>query len=462
MLSKAAFNALLKTLEEPPPHVVFIFATTEPHRILDTILSRVQRFDFKRIGVPALVERLRTICETEGASLSDTALLWIARAGEGSMRDAQSLLDKVISFGTAGQLDDEAVAEVLGLIDRALLLRFVRGLLEGDAGDCLDVVAEVYDFGHELSQFTADLLEMLRDATFVAMAGSALGQLQAPEDEVAQLREIVQGVPVERLTRLFNALLDAHDQVSRASRPRIVLEMAVARLATTREVQPVSELIGRLEQLERSLPRGGARGSSGGSGGSRSGPQAPPPRAKSPPPSREVRKSEPRGARSKGGGAPRQTRSEPRRPPDPEPEPEPDPAPGPPPAGEARPPEPAPSVDDRWKPFANAIRPLGRPGERLATGIPEPRDGALVVRVRAGRTAMEARRAIALDEVQAAFRTHFPDLSELRVLLLAGTGTAAERQRALQQEVMDDPECRRVIEVLGAEIETVKPLRDDP
>lgn len=299
MLSKAAFNALLKTLEEPPPKVVFIFATTEPHRILDTILSRVQRFDFKRIGIGALVARLQEIATAEGAMLSDTALRWIARAGDGSMRDAQSLLDKVISFGGSGQdaLEDDAVAEILGLIDRSLLYSFVDGLLSGEPGQCLDAIEQVYGFGHELSQFTSDLLELLRDATFVAMAKGAEKHLEASDDEVARLRELVGQTPPEQLTRIFNALLDVHDQVSRAMRPRMVLEMAVARLATTRPVQPVSELLARLEALERSA-RGAAPADPRrtGKGQARSGPpDRAPGRQTSPRASRSTRRTSTRG-----------------------------------------------------------------------------------------------------------------------------------------------------------------------
>ncbi|MEZ4240149.1 MAG: DNA polymerase III subunit gamma/tau, partial [Myxococcota bacterium] len=261
MLSKAAFNALLKTLEEPPPHVVFVFATTEPNRIPDTILSRVQRFDFKRIAAPAVAQRLGEIAASEGAALSDAALRMIARAGDGSMRDAQSLLDKVISVGAAGEaLTDAAVADTLGLVDRSLLFDFLEGLVRGEPAKCLEVVARVYDFGYELSEFTGDLLELLRNATFVRLSQEARAWVDASEDEVARLQALVADVPAESLTRTFNALLDTHDQVSRASRPRIVLEMAVARLATTRPVEPVAALLARLEELERRVrtPAAGA------------------------------------------------------------------------------------------------------------------------------------------------------------------------------------------------------------
>ncbi|MCB9677537.1 MAG: DNA polymerase III subunit gamma/tau [Alphaproteobacteria bacterium] len=251
MLSKAAFNALLKTLEEPPAHIVFLFATTEPAKIPDTILSRVQRFDFKRIPIAAVVQRLQSIAASEGASVSEASLRLIARAGEGSMRDAQSLLDKVISFAGAGAVSDSEVTEILGLIDRTLLHRTLEGLVKGDAAAVLEVVDTVYGYGFELAQFSEELMEVVRNATFLRLSEAARKYVDIPDDEVAQLAKIVEGVEAEQLQRLFSALIDVHDQVSRAARPRLVLEMAVARLATPRPVVPVGALVQRLEDLER-------------------------------------------------------------------------------------------------------------------------------------------------------------------------------------------------------------------
>ena len=158
MLSKGAFNALLKTLEEPPPHVVFIFATTEPQRIPDTVLSRVQRFDFKRISVGVVAARLKHICEAEGVSFSDSALRMIARAGEGSMRDAQSLLDQVIAFVGESAEDDE-VGQILGLVDRSLLYQMLEGLLQSEPEKSLEAIATVHEHGYEPAQFTSELLD---------------------------------------------------------------------------------------------------------------------------------------------------------------------------------------------------------------------------------------------------------------------------------------------------------------
>ncbi len=257
MLSKGAFNALLKTLEEPPPHVKFIFATTEVNKIPETIVSRVQRFDFKRIPHPVVVERLRLICAAEGMELSEGALRMIARAGEGSMRDSQSLLDQVISFGGNSPTDVQ-VAEILGLVDRKMLYAMLEGLLAGDGPRCLDAIAEVYESGYEIAQFTNELLELVRDAALVALSPSVVRHMEAPVEERARLGELAAGIPAEQLARTFHVLLDVHDQVARASRPRMVLEMAVARLVSIRPSQPIAGLVDRLADLERRLRAGGA------------------------------------------------------------------------------------------------------------------------------------------------------------------------------------------------------------
>lgn len=257
MLSKGAFNALLKTLEEPPPHVKFIFATTEVNKIPETILSRVQRFDFKRIPASVVVARLRHICDAENMSISDTALRMVARAGEGSMRDAQSLLDQVISFGGADPTDQQ-VADILGLVDRGILYEMLTGLVKGEPDRCLDAIAKVHESGYEISQFTGELLELVRNAALVGLSPGAMRHLDVPDEEKERLASLVAGMSPELLSRTFQVLLEVHDQVARASRPRIVLEMAVARLVSLRPAQPIAPLVDRLVELERRLRAGGA------------------------------------------------------------------------------------------------------------------------------------------------------------------------------------------------------------
>jgi len=284
MLSKGAFNALLKTLEEPPAHVVFVFATTEPQKIPETILSRVQRFDFKRIPIQVVVDRLQQVCDGDGVRIPEAGLRLIARAGEGSMRDAQSLLDQVISFG-GNEVSVEQVAEILGLVDRRLLYEMLRGVLLGDADRCLGVIDEVYTFGYELSEFTSELLEVMRNATLVGLSPSSRRYLDVSDDERALLEELTKGQPTELFVRAFQVLLEVHEQVSRSSRPRLVLEMAVARLVAIRPARPLEHIVERVQDLERRLRQGGAAPSRG-SGGAPSGGAGPAPSGGGPGPAR--------------------------------------------------------------------------------------------------------------------------------------------------------------------------------
>lgn len=460
MLSKAAFNALLKTLEEPPPKVVFIFATTEPNRILDTILSRVQRFDFKRIPVQAVADRLGTIGVAEGVTLSVQALRMIARAGEGSMRDAQSLLDKVISFaGTGGSVADSVVAETLGLIDRSLLFSFLEGLVQGDPAACIEAIASVYEYGYEMSEFTSDLLELLRNATFVRLSAGARKHVDASADEIARLEAVVADVPAETLTRTFNALLDVHDQVSRATRPRIVLEMAVARLATTRPIEPVSALLGRLEDLERRV-----RASAPASGVARPSPRP----SRSAP--REARVPvvvpEPVAAVVSEPVVAKPPPSKPVPPP-----PEPPKRPVRPKMSSSSPQEEPPPIDDpdgygssgpdpgeRWRRLVPQLKKFGPAASRLAEGRPTLRGTVLVITLPAGRALAEGRRARGTPEVEGLIRLQFPKVEKIQVEPEAGTGTPLDHQRALTQQILDDPDCRRIMAKLGAEIESVSEI----
>jgi len=257
MLSKGAFNALLKTLEEPPKHVVFIFATTEPKKIPETVLSRVQRFDFKRISEKVVASRLRTICDSEGIEISEVSLLMIARAGEGSMRDAQSLLDQVIAFGGAG-VGDEEVGQILGLVDRSLLYSMLDGLLNGQPEKALGAISTVYEHGHELTQFSSEFLGLLRNAALIGLSPSSRNFLDIPEEEKERLDTLVEGVTPDVFSRYFDVMLETHDAVARSSSPRMVLEMAVARMASTRKVQSVDVLLQKLANLERRMRGSGA------------------------------------------------------------------------------------------------------------------------------------------------------------------------------------------------------------
>lgn len=249
MLSKAAFNALLKTLEEPPPHVKFIFATTEPNALPDTILSRCQRFEFKRIPMTTVVSHLQYICKEEGISIDAGGLRLIARAGEGSMRDSQSLLDQVISF--AGKdISTPQVASALGLVDRALLYSMLKGMVLHDAGECLEAINKVYDSGYDLTEFASEMLELLRNATLVVLSKDSFRFVDIPEDERKELEELAKKSTSDVFTRSFQVMLDVHEQVSRSPRPKLVLEMAVAKLIAIRPAHSIDDLVSKITKMQ--------------------------------------------------------------------------------------------------------------------------------------------------------------------------------------------------------------------
>ena len=249
MLSKAAFNALLKTLEEPPPHVKFIFATTEPNALPDTILSRCQRFEFKRIPMSTVVGHLKYICQEEGITIDDGGLRLIARAGEGSMRDSQSLLDQVISFA-GKEIRTAQVASALGLVDRALLYSMLRGMVLHDAGICLDAINQVYDSGYDLTEFVSEMLELLRNATLVVLSKDSFKFVDIPEDEFKELESLSKQTTSDVFTRSFQVMLDVHEQVSRSPRPKLILEMAVAKLIAIRPAHSIDDLLSKITKMQ--------------------------------------------------------------------------------------------------------------------------------------------------------------------------------------------------------------------
>lgn len=255
MLSKGAFNALLKTLEEPPEHVMFIFATTEPNKLPDTILSRVQRFEFKRIPIDTVVNHLSTIAEKEGIAIDMGGLRLIARAGGGSMRDSQSLLDQVISFG-GNQISTSQVSDALGLVDRSFLYQMLRGLVTNNPEDCLDSIQKVYAAGYDLTEFSSEMLEVLRNATLVVLSKGSQRFVDIPEDEIQQLQELAKQSKADVFTRAFQVMLEVHEQVSRSPRPKLALEMAVAKLVSIRPARSIDELLQKISQMQAGMTSG--------------------------------------------------------------------------------------------------------------------------------------------------------------------------------------------------------------
>ena len=257
MLSTPAFNALLKTLEEPPPHAVFIFATTEAHKIPLTIVSRCQRFDFKRIPFKDIQGHLSKIAAEEGIKTDDKALFTLARESDGSLRDAQSLLEQVAAF-SGGTVSDADVSSALGLMDRTSLLELVGAVIRSDGPSCLNIVEKIYNFGYDLKVACARLIECVRDVTVLKVAGD-LSLVDLPASEAEALAALARDAPLERLQTIFSVLSKGYEEISRSASRRYSLEMALLK-SVHLDVGPVDALIARLEELGRNI---GTRGASG-------------------------------------------------------------------------------------------------------------------------------------------------------------------------------------------------------
>ncbi|HEX7408976.1 MAG TPA: DNA polymerase III subunit gamma/tau [Candidatus Binatia bacterium] len=252
MLSTSAFNALLKTLEEPPPHVKFIFATTDPHKVPHTIHSRCQRYDFKRIPFRLIADRLAQIARSEGIAVSALSLALIAREGEGSMRDAQSLFDQVIAF--AGKaIGDEDVITALGLADRKLLYGAAEAILDRNPAGALERFDELHRYGYDMRRLARELLEHFRNLAVARLLPDVDLLSELPDEERAEVGRQAQKWSSEDLDRAFRLLLGAEGEVGRVPYPKLVLEMTLIKLATLTPVVPVSALLDRIGDLERRL-----------------------------------------------------------------------------------------------------------------------------------------------------------------------------------------------------------------
>ena len=259
MLTNEAFNALLKTLEEPPDHVLFIFATTEPHKIPSTILSRCQRFDFRRIATQQIVTHLRAIVDSEKVELSDGVLYAVAREADGSMRDGQSLLEQLLSFSGDG-LSDEEILDVLGVVDRRSVHRVGEAILAGNVGTCLQVVGDLYRRGIDSRRFCRQLCDYFRGLLFLALGeGADSFQVELPEEEKALLRSQLARTTPESLYLYFQMILKGEEDIRRSSLPRITLEMLLLRMAQLPRLESLETVIEKLTALEDRV-RGGPGG----------------------------------------------------------------------------------------------------------------------------------------------------------------------------------------------------------
>ncbi|MDE7324907.1 MAG: DNA polymerase III subunit gamma/tau [Lachnospiraceae bacterium] len=256
MLSAGAFNALLKTLEEPPSYVIFILATTEVQKIPITILSRCQRYDFKRITVDCIADRLSELMEREGLFAEEKALRYIARMADGALRDALSLLDQCIAFYPDGTLGYEEVLEVLGSVDVEVFARLLRHICGGDVPACISLLDEVMIAGRELVQFAVDFTWYLRNLLLLKVSGEMEGILEVSADQMALLKHesaVAEGETLMRYIRIFSEL---SNQMKYAAQKRILFEVALIKLCRPAMETDYNSLIDRIRLLEKRLESG--------------------------------------------------------------------------------------------------------------------------------------------------------------------------------------------------------------
>jgi DNA polymerase III subunit gamma/tau len=307
MLSTAAFNAFLKTLEEPPAHVKFIFATTEVHKVPITIRSRCQRYDFRLIPQAIIAGRVRDILGREGISADDDTVAIVAREAAGSMRDALTLLDQVVALG-GNELVGVEVAESLGIAGRAEVRAVVESLVRGVARPILERIREVAQKGLDTNHFARQLVAFARDLVVLRITDDPRALVDLVPDEEAFAADLAHAVDVLELQRLFAGLTRLQDEVARASSPHLALEMGLVRLATRPALHAVADLVARLEALEGRAAGGGSapREGRGASTPTSSTERATPARSA---PEEHARASEPERPRSE----PERPRSEPER-----------------------------------------------------------------------------------------------------------------------------------------------------
>ena len=269
MLSTAAFNALLKTLEEPPPHVIFIFATTEPHKIPETILSRCQRFDFALLPAPLIIERLRTITEKEKIRAGPGSLELITREAGGSLRDAESILDQVLAY-RPGEIREEDIQNILGIVDRTTISHLMEAITLRQPERALKIIDEIHRLGFDLSKFSTQILERFRDLLVVSILPPADLRsetrdhpLRTPDElahlspeEITDLTRLRESLELERTEAIIRILLSALEEMGRSPSRRTVLELALIRAARTQRILPLDQILSRLESLEKRLREG--------------------------------------------------------------------------------------------------------------------------------------------------------------------------------------------------------------
>jgi len=259
MLSMQAFNALLKTLEEPPAHVMFIFATTEPQKIPITILSRCQRHDFRRLGLKSMIGHMTYICREEDFKIPEESLVLIAREATGSMRDALSLLDQVLSC-FKDSVSHAQVLEILGIIDRKYVFDLCSTILQGDISAILDVLDDGYHRGHDLKKLFVNLLEHLRNLLIVKMGHNVGKLVDLPDNEIAQMAEQIRETPLAVLNQIFDHIYREEASIRLSPDPRLALEMTFIRLVEMKPALPIDVFIDKLDLLRQEVSDSPAEG----------------------------------------------------------------------------------------------------------------------------------------------------------------------------------------------------------
>ena len=258
MLSAGAFNALLKTLEEPPSYVVFILATTEVHKIPITILSRCQRYDFKRISLDTIADRMRELTDKENMQIEDKALRYIAKVADGSMRDALSLLDQCNAFHYGETLTYDMALEVLGAVDAGVFSRLLRNVIANDIFGCLSIVEEVVMQGRELGQFVKDFVWYLRNLMLLKSSTEEKVEevLDVSTEHLKLLREEADMLDLNSIIRYINVFSELSGQLRYASQKRVIVEMAVIKLCTPEMEIDTTAILERVRKLEKKLEQG--------------------------------------------------------------------------------------------------------------------------------------------------------------------------------------------------------------
>ena len=252
MLTASAFNALLKTLEEPPAHIVFILATTEPQKLPETILSRCQRFDFGRLSVPEIVSRLREASDGAGAEVSDGALMLIARAAEGGMRDALSILDMCLGYGN--RIDESSVRSILGTSDQSFLFRFVQALAEENAPDVFRMIDELMMAGKEPAVFAKDISRHVRNLILSRCCEEQVEQiLDLTKEDAAEFRNQAGQFTVTRLMKILDLFMALETEMRYAAAPRLALENTALKCCIRTLDQDPQALMDRIDELEKQI-----------------------------------------------------------------------------------------------------------------------------------------------------------------------------------------------------------------